>query len=439
MITTILDFALLVVIVGMLVSVIGFWLSARRTRFRTNAETRSGEMLEAHPLEATAADNLSRLVIKLNFGVQTAPSSTLPTPAATRLPAAPHPRPAPSATPQRPDDPAPASPESTELVVAPAVPAEMPAPAVYYLHHNDDGHAEISSHADRPAPVAADIGQLPLPAMEPATDAAAGEAEVDVLPMGVMQSTDPTALPLRPPPQVKPFAVTPAPTVAVGEPARRSPPADGFPMPMSIPAQEESAPPVTPTEATPSAPVEAAPPLDDGRSEPLGTRVSPDSPIWRVADGEPDVAMHPGEMELLRACDEFLRRPVQPVNTTFPLDPDEKALAVFSATVWNDRQTGVRVHFPLESDRAAFVGMRRRRLAGIGQVQEDGSLIVTNRRLLFAGPSVRLSFPYGLVGSIDLFADALRVRALADGGRRLISVDNPPLVLLAMNRAYRGT
>ena len=157
-----------------------------------------------------------------------------------------------------------------------------------------------------------------------------------------------------------------------------------------------------------------------------------------AGDDEARRALSPDELAQLRDGETFLRQPLAAVASPVPLPPGETAVAVFAARLLDEAPPGKTVHFPLGDESNAFLGLRHGRGRRTAAELDRGPLLVTDRRLVFAGSLHPFAHPFPLVASVELFSDALRVHAADGGPPRLLAVATPPRVLLTMSRAYQN-
>ena len=150
-----------------------------------------------------------------------------------------------------------------------------------------------------------------------------------------------------------------------------------------------------------------------------------------------EIALSAGQIEGILACSRLLSHPEQntPALTPLLVNDEERLFHSGSADLMElPSGGGVRVHFPLEFDLAAFKGLNTpspaaRRLS-------TGSVVVTSRRLSFTDSNRQVEMPFATITGIDLFADMVRIHGIGSAKALTLKVDNPPLVVLAMTLAF---
>ena len=153
-----------------------------------------------------------------------------------------------------------------------------------------------------------------------------------------------------------------------------------------------------------------------------------------------EVVLSAGQVEAILACSRMLvpQEQIGPQASTLNLSPEERLFHSGSADLMELQSGGgVRVHFPLEFDLAAFKGLNTpspnaRRLS-------SGSVVVTSKRLSYSDSSRNVEMPFDTITGIDLFADMVRIHGIGSSKALSLKVDNAPLVVLAMTMAFNQT
>ena len=145
------------------------------------------------------------------------------------------------------------------------------------------------------------------------------------------------------------------------------------------------------------------------------------------------------QIEAILACGRALQKELKPITVKdVVLDAGERPYFEFPADLLDSPPGGgVRLHFPPEFYLDVFRGIITSSPAA--QKIEGGRLIITSRRILFAGANRTLAVNYDLITGMDLFMDMLRVNSVGKDRVCIIGVENPPLIALAISYAYRET
>lgn len=145
------------------------------------------------------------------------------------------------------------------------------------------------------------------------------------------------------------------------------------------------------------------------------------------------------QIEAILACGRALQKELKPITVKdVVLDAGERPYFEFLADLLDSPPGGgVRLHFPPEFYLDVFRGIITSSPAA--QKIEGGRLIITSRRILFAGANRTLAVNYDLITGMDLFMDMLRINSVGKDRVCIIGVENPPLIALAISYAYRET
>lgn len=141
-------------------------------------------------------------------------------------------------------------------------------------------------------------------------------------------------------------------------------------------------------------------------------------------------------IEAILEVSAFLKDTEKAFSKRFPALPDgEKVFYSTRAGQFeNLEHSGRRVHFPLENDLMAFDGLVEPVFPK--KMIREGILVLTSQGLVFLSQGDKTGVEYGLISFLEVFPDAVRIHFPVKSRLLSLSIENPPLFLLMMQRLY---
>lgn len=152
------------------------------------------------------------------------------------------------------------------------------------------------------------------------------------------------------------------------------------------------------------------------------------------------IVLSAGQIEAVMACNRMIAHtePNEPTTSPILLNPEERLFHSGTADLMEmPSGGGIRVHFPLEFDLAAFKGLNTP--SPLARRLSSGSIVITSKRLSYTEANRQVEMPFDTITGIDLFADMIRIHGVGSSKALSLKVDNPPLVALSMTLAFSQT
>jgi hypothetical protein len=144
-------------------------------------------------------------------------------------------------------------------------------------------------------------------------------------------------------------------------------------------------------------------------------------------------------IENIFSCAKTLKQAPAPVfSGGFQLPAGEKIFYLYKTNILASLPLpGKKVHFPMEDPMTAFRGLTIR--SPEKKVLNPGNLGVTSRRLLVQVGPDQIDISFESIFSVELFADAVKIHSAGQKPELCLHLENPPLLLLSIQRMYENT